>query len=197
MMEFTDRHLNNSPSASGSSLPFQKQFQVNVSIEAHLCTLMLRGVWDLRILLVEDNLLIGDALHDHVVADGWDVDWVLDLKSALAAAGKRSYALMLLDLHLPDGSGLNLLRHLRDTSAMVPVIILSAYDQASDRIEGLEIGAIDYLTKPFDLSEVIARIHRFATPRRSGPHLRPSLKTIASSGDHNGKGESQGIFRRF
>ncbi|MBO9100542.1 MULTISPECIES: response regulator [unclassified Rhizobium] len=135
----------------------------------------------MRILLVEDNFLIGDALHDHIVADGWDVDWVLTLAAARVAADEGSYALVLLDLHLPDGSGLCLLRSLQQTSPHIPVIILSAYDQASDRIEGLENGAIDYLTKPFDLGDALVRIRRFARPQGISPWW-PSLKTIAGCG---------------
>ncbi len=136
----------------------------------------------MRILLVEDNFLIGDALHDHIVADGWTVDWVLTLAAAHAAAEAGCYALILLDLHLPDGNGLCLLKHLHQTAPIVPVIILSAYDQASDRIEGLENGAIDYLTKPFDLGDALARIRRFASPPRS-TLPRPRLETIAITGD--------------
>jgi two-component system OmpR family response regulator len=110
------------------------------------------------VLLVEDNLIIGNALRDHVAADGWAVDWSLDLRSAIAAVDRRSYTLILLDLHLPDGTGLDLLRHLRAHLSMPPVIILSAYDQLSDRMEGLKLGAADFLVKPFNLVEMIARI---------------------------------------
>jgi two-component system OmpR family response regulator len=111
-----------------------------------------------RVLLVEDDDIIGDALHDHVVADGWDVDWVKDLKSALNATQARIYAVILLDLRLPDGSGLEVLRRLQCQSRDTPVIVLSAYDQVSDQIESRGSGAIDYLVKPFDLSELISRI---------------------------------------
>ena len=112
------------------------------------------------VLLVEDNFIIGNALRDHIAADGWSVDWSVDLRSAIAATDQRSYRLILLDLHLPDGSGLDLLRRLNECLSMPPVIILSAYDQLSDRLEGMKLGAADYLVKPFNLLEMIARIDR-------------------------------------
>ncbi|TQX84259.1 MULTISPECIES: response regulator [Rhizobium] len=112
------------------------------------------------VLLVEDNFIIGNALRDHIAADGWSVDWSVDLRSAIFATDHRSYTLILLDLHLPDGSGLELLRRLNERLSMPPVIILSAYDQLSDRLEGIKLGAADYLVKPFDLMEMIARIDR-------------------------------------
>jgi two-component system OmpR family response regulator len=116
-----------------------------------------------RVLLVEDDEIIGDALHDHVVADGWDVDWVKDLKSALSASQSRIYAVILLDLRLPDGSGLEVLRRLQRQSRETPVIVLSAYDQVSNQLESRGSGAIDYLVKPFDLSELISRIRMVTT----------------------------------
>ena len=79
---------------------------------------------------------------------------------AMQAVAQTRYCVILLDLRLPDGSGLELLRRLRDKAEMVPVIILSAYDQISDQIEGLRIGAVDYLVKPFNLGELITRIRR-------------------------------------
>lgn len=115
----------------------------------------------MRILLVEDNLIIGNALRDHVAADGWAVDWSLTLRSAMTATDLLDYTVILLDLHLPDGTGLDLLRHLGMHPQMPSVIILSAYDQFSDRAEGMKLGAVDYLVKPFDLSEMTARIREF------------------------------------
>lgn len=121
----------------------------------------------MRILLVEDNELIGNALRDHVAASGLTVDWLASLQSALLAVEGSDYALILLDLHLPDGSGLDLLKRLSEKTRTVPVIVLSAYDQVSDRIQALEMGAIDYLVKPFDLSELIARIKTFIEDRNA------------------------------
>lgn len=121
----------------------------------------------LRILLVEDNEIIGNALRDHVAASGLTVDWLANLQSALLAVEGGDYALILLDLHLPDGSGLDLLKRLGERLECIPVIILSAYDQVSDRLVALELGAIDYLVKPFDLSEMITRIETFIEDRKA------------------------------
>ncbi|PZM16301.1 response regulator [Rhizobium tubonense] len=139
----------------------------------------------MRILLVEDNILIGNAVRDHVAADGWEVDWATDLMMATKAVDQTRYAVILLDLRLPDGSGLDLLRHLRNGSRLMPVIILSAYDQISDQIEALRIGAVDYLVKPFDLSELISRISRIATPFKLNPSIdRPDVPAVEVSCRH-------------
>jgi two-component system OmpR family response regulator len=139
----------------------------------------------LRVLLVEDNIVIGDALRDHVVANGWSVDWSLDLRSAIIAIELQTYGLVLLDLHLPDGTGLDLLRHLGNRAQMPAVIILSAYDQFSDRAEGMKLGAADYLVKPFDLSEMIARIQELT--RRPGPRQasHPAASCHITSPSHS------------
>ena len=132
----------------------------------------------MHILLVEDNFLIGDALHDHMVAQGWKVDWVLTLETAMLAVDEGCYALVILDLHLPDGSGFALLRRLQDASCGTPVIILSAYDQTSVKIAGLECGAVDYLPKPFDLNDALARIDRVARPPKPTTACRADPTSI-------------------
>lgn len=111
-----------------------------------------------RVLLVEDDPVLGEALRDHVAAVGHAVDWFLGVADAMAATETVEYGLVLLDLRLPDGDGLSLLRHLRARQVATPVIILTAHDQVSDRIEGLNSGADDYLVKPFDLDELAARM---------------------------------------
>ncbi len=115
-----------------------------------------------RILLIEDDEILGEAVRDHVVAGGHAVDWFTTLSDASAAVAVASYGLILLDLRLPDGTGLTLLRDLRHREDATPIIILTAHDQISDRIEGLNSGADDYLVKPFDLDELSARIHAVA-----------------------------------
>lgn len=119
----------------------------------------------MRILLVEDQDLLGDAVRDYVASAGHAVDWMKTLADSEAALATVTYGLVLLDLNLPDGSGLDLLRKLRRAENAVPVIILTARDQVRDRIEGLNSGADDYLVKPFDLDELGARIA--AVNRRS------------------------------
>ena len=112
----------------------------------------------MRILLVEDSRLIGEAVKDHIATTHHAVDWVLSIDDAEAAAGSVDYGLILLDLQLPDGDGIDFLKRLRRRQMPVPVIILTARDQVTDRIEGLNAGADDYLVKPFDLGELDARV---------------------------------------
>ena len=112
----------------------------------------------MRILLIEDEPALGQAVREHVAATGHAVDHVLRLDDAWAALRGVDYGLILLDLHLPDGRGLDLLKRLRSAGDKRPVIILTARDQIRDRIEGLNAGADDYLVKPFDLDELTARV---------------------------------------
>ena len=112
----------------------------------------------LRVLLVEDDSILGEAVRDHVAANGNAVDWMRTVGDAAAALQTVNYGLVLLDLRLPDGSGLSLLRDMRAREDPVPVIVLTAHDQISDRIEGLNSGADDYLVKPFNLDELTARM---------------------------------------
>lgn len=111
-----------------------------------------------RILLVEDDAILGDALRDHVAADGWDVDWVDDLQAAKRAVDAACYSLILLDPGLPDGCGLELLTHLSARSPATPAIIISADDQVTDRQRSFQLGAADCLLKPFSLGTLSARI---------------------------------------
>jgi two-component system, OmpR family, response regulator len=127
----------------------------------------------MRILLVEDDPAIGGAVRDHAAADGHAVDWAKTLAEAGDMAGMAPHELILLDLHLPDGFGLGFLRGLRGRGDATPVIVLTARDQISDRIEGLNAGADDYLVKPFDLGELAARIH--AVARRYEQRPNPAL----------------------
>ncbi|WP_395829773.1 response regulator [Elstera sp.] len=112
----------------------------------------------MRILLVEDDHLIGGAVRDQMLAEGHAVDWALRLADAGDFLAVADYDCLLLDLALPDGRGLDFLTALRRRGGRVPVIILTARDQISDRIAGLNGGADDYLVKPFDLSELSARV---------------------------------------
>jgi two-component system OmpR family response regulator len=118
----------------------------------------------LRILLVEDDAILGEAVRDHVVLQNHAVDWMMTLADAGAALQTTAYGMILLDLRLPDGRGINLLKSIRASGNTTPVIILTAHDQISDRIEGLNSGADDYIVKPFNLGELTARI--FAVSRR-------------------------------
>ncbi|WP_137128713.1 response regulator transcription factor [Rhizobium sp. FY34] len=128
----------------------------------------------MRILLVEDDLTLGDAVRTHTSRQGHAVDWAKDLENARACLGTVQYGLILLDLRLPDGRGIDLLKELRAKREAVPVIILTAHDQISDRIAGLNAGADDYLVKPFDLGELEARVH--AVARRYTAHQVPMIR---------------------
>jgi two-component system OmpR family response regulator len=127
----------------------------------------------LRILVIEDEPLLGDAVRERLARDGHAVDHVLRLDDARAALAGVDYGLVLLDLHLPDGLGLDLLRSLRRAGDQRPVMILTARDQIRDRIDGLNAGADDYLVKPFDLDELGARVS--AVARRYSGKPNPGL----------------------
>lgn len=116
----------------------------------------------MRILLVEDEPHLGAAVQEHVKQAGHAVDWFQTLSAADAAIRSVPYDTLLLDLHLPDGKGLDFLRALRRRQEGLPVVILTARDQVSDRIAGLRAGADDYLVKPFDLDELNARLDAVA-----------------------------------
>lgn len=128
----------------------------------------------MRILIVEDDSIIGDGLMMGLQMDEYAVDWVENLKTANAALATNNYDLMILDLGLPDGSGLDILRKLRKEKSTLPVIILTAYDELSDKIKGLDAGADDYLVKPFDLDELRARVR--ALHRRALGRSTPAIE---------------------
>lgn len=123
----------------------------------------------MRVLLVEDTAGLGEAVRDQITDDGHAVDWVQTLGFADGSVQTTAYDLILLDLLLPDGHGLGFLKKLRTAGNTTPVIILTARDQVSDRIEGLNAGADDYLVKPFDLSELSARVAAVARRYRGNP----------------------------
>ncbi|MBV0893526.1 response regulator transcription factor [Paracoccus sp. Z118] len=124
----------------------------------------------MRILLVEDDIILGAAVRDHIAAEGHSADWVGRLDRAAEYLDAAPYELILLDLMLPDGRGIAFLRDLRRRGDVTPVIILTALDQISDRIEGLNAGADDYLTKPFDLAELSARLAAVARRYSGNPN---------------------------
>ncbi|MGQ7938110.1 response regulator [Paraburkholderia sp. D1E] len=111
----------------------------------------------MRVLLVEDDDLIGCGIEAGLHQAGFTVDWARDGHKASLALDTTAYALVLLDLGLPRVSGMELLKRLRDAGKDVPVLVLTAKGTVVDRVDGLEAGADDYLGKPFDLTELIAR----------------------------------------
>jgi len=124
----------------------------------------------MRVLLVEDTTGLGEAVRDQISEDGHAVDWVQSLAFADTSVKTTPYNLILLDLMLPDGHGFDFLKKLRANGDATPVIILTARDQVSDRIAGLNAGADDYLVKPFDLSELSARVAAVARRYRGNPN---------------------------
>jgi len=114
----------------------------------------------MRILLVEDDAMIGKTLSQALTQDGYAVDWVTDGQAGRLAldTGGASYALVLLDLGLPRKSGLDLLKEIRRAGNKTRVLIVTARDAVADRVAGLDAGADDYLTKPFSLDELQARM---------------------------------------
>jgi two-component system OmpR family response regulator len=124
----------------------------------------------MRVLLVEDDAGLGAAVRDHVTAEGHNVDWVRRLDEASDHVRAVPYDLVLLDLLLPDGRGIEFLRSRRTAGDATPVIILTALDRITDRIAGLNAGADDYLVKPFDLSELSARLKAVARRYSGNPN---------------------------
>jgi two-component system OmpR family response regulator len=127
----------------------------------------------MRVLLVEDDRMIGAAVAQALRDAAYAVDWVMDGDTAIEAANAEAYDLALLDLGLPMLDGLEVLRGLRKTGRAVPVIIVTARDGIDDRITGLDLGADDYLVKPFETRELLARMR--AILRRQGSGASPIL----------------------
>lgn len=125
----------------------------------------------MRLLLVEDDLMIGEAVLDLLRAEAYAVDWVRDGKMAGQALKSEEYDLVLLDLGLPEQDGLEVLHRVRERKQRVPVLIATARDAVTQRIQGLDAGADDYLVKPYDLDELLARIR--ALLRRSAGRAEP------------------------
>jgi len=126
----------------------------------------------MRLLLLEDDDILGEALKDYLQAEGHTVDWFTRLADA-QAVGNEPFDALLIDWQLPDGSGLEWLARLRRNHVTTPALVLTARDLLSQRIEGLDSGADDYLVKPFDPAELAARIR--SVRRRTSAQGRPRL----------------------
>ena len=121
----------------------------------------------MRILIAEDDAIIADGLSRSLRQGGYAVDWAPNGIDAESALMTTSYDLLILDLGLPRLSGLDVLKHLRARNSQLPVLILTALDGTGDRVKGLDLGADDYMVKPFELAELEARV-RALTRRSSG-----------------------------
>ncbi len=129
----------------------------------------------MRLLLVEDDPMIGASVRTGLRQDGYVVDWVHDGASAeIALQNEPGYGLVLLDIGLPRKDGFELLETLRRRKNRIPVLIITARDAVTDRVRGLDLGADDYLVKPFDLVELAARIR--AVLRRNAGRAEPTVE---------------------
>jgi DNA-binding response OmpR family regulator len=137
---------------------------------------------DTHVLVIEDEPDLRAGLQHNLELEGYRVDTAADGKEGLRKARDGRPALILLDLMLPGMSGLEVLRHLRETGRQTPVIIVSAKGQDRDKVQGLELGADDYLTKPFGISELTARIRavlrRTQTGAKAGAGERPAVAGV-------------------
>lgn len=131
----------------------------------------------MRILLIEDDRMIADALARALGAAGMEVDWARDGEEGEAALRDATHALVLLDIGLPLRDGFDLLAALRRRGDRVPLMVLSARDDVESRVRGLDLGADDYLVKPFETAELLARMR--ALLRRQAGHARSLIGTDA------------------
>lgn len=147
----------------------------------------------MRVLLVEDDEILGDGLKRGLSQDGYTVDWLKDGLRAIQALDVENFELMVLDLGLPKKSGLEVLKYARTKKLPIAVLILTASDQTEDRIRGLDAGADDYMSKPFDLGELCARLRALQrrTAGRSDPvllhgnvELNPASHTVSLDGSN-------------
>ncbi len=121
----------------------------------------------MRILLVEDDVSIATGLCSALKRAHYSVDWVADGRDAILRLASHPFELMILDLGLPGKDGFQVLKHARDKGLDLSILILSARDASADRVQGLDMGADDYLSKPFDLNELFARIRALQRRRSS------------------------------
>ena len=155
----------------------------------------------MRILLAEDDEMIGQSLKQALVGAGWSVDWVKDGLLAQSALADGDYACMLLDLGLPRRDGIEVLREARSQGDRTPVLVLTARDSVDARVTGLDIGADDYLVKPYELQELLARIRAVIRRRDGSAHSvigGPSLQLDLTTREVMVRGErSQLTAREF
>lgn len=128
----------------------------------------------MKLLLAEDDAMLGASMEKALTQAGFTVDWVRHGQHALNALQAQNYDVVLLDIGLPEVDGLQVLQHMRQRRQATPVLMVTARDAIRDRVAGLNQGADDYLTKPFDLDELVARIHALA--RRQPGQANPTLK---------------------
>jgi two-component system, OmpR family, alkaline phosphatase synthesis response regulator PhoP len=129
------------------------------------------------LLLVEDDANVADTLRERLTAEGFSVTHAASVAAARAALARERYAAAVLDVGLPDGDGFAVGRHLREVSPATAMLFLTAWGSPEDRIRGLELGADDYMTKPFALRELVLRIHNML--KRAGEIAAPGAAATA------------------
>ena len=146
-----------------------RRLQLVAPPSAHALRIITTGLSleKMRILLAEDDAMIGEAMSLALKDANYAIDWVRDGKTALIAAASQHYDAILLDLGLPKKDGVEVIRILRAKSTSTPILIVSARDGIEDRVQGLDQGADDYILKPFEMAELLARI-RAALRRNAG-----------------------------
>lgn len=137
----------------------------------------------MRLLLIEDDPLLAEGLANQLAKSGFSVDSTASVKEALSLGEQEDYKACVLDLGLPDGNGLDVLKAWRANKLSLPVLILTARDNWQDKVNGLKAGADDYLAKPFQTEELIARLH--AIVRRSEGRTHSMLKVGRFELDEN------------
>lgn len=146
----------------------------------------------MRLLLIEDNAMLGDAIKTGLEQVDYTVEWVQDGEGGLAACEANEFSLIVLDIMLPQLSGLDLLKKLRRSKDATPVLILTARDAPYQKVEGLDLGADDYMVKPFDMEELQARVRALIRRNhgRSNPllvwediELNPATRIVTKNGE--------------
>lgn len=132
----------------------------------------------MRVLLIEDDTTLGHALQEFLTDQGYAIDWLLHGQQVTSIMANTGYDLLILDLNLPGRSGLEILHELRAANHNLPVLILTARDGLDDRVAGLDAGADDYVTKPFELQELAARVRAFARRCAGQPHPLIQVGTL-------------------
>ena len=125
----------------------------------------------MKLLIIEDEASLQELMTKALVKDGSIVEKAMDYNSAMDKIGSYAYDCILLDVNLPGGSGFDILKHVKKTAGRMNVIIISARDSIDDKVHGLELGADDYLAKPFHLAELSARIRSVARRSRNDGEL--------------------------
>jgi len=132
----------------------------------------------MRLLLIEDDPMIGESMEEVLRREHYAVDWVRDGDSAMLALRQDVYHLLLLDLGLPGTQGMEVLRQYRAHGGTVPVLIVTARDAPPSRVLGLDAGADDYLVKPFDIDELLARIRALLRRGKAAQQVQVSFRGL-------------------